>query len=432
MAHPFGPSGWTLAVFLAGLLALPAASSIHGIQDCRCPTIEETTSIMRWMAPPSSAASAAKTSDREDRSAAAPQPPAPRVQTFVVGDVFEQAVLGGRNTSAGDPISLPTDYLYHQYRTGNLARFDLGGESFQYQSSRWCVAFQDAVYYLEDEITDLGEDALKLVELAIAGAQTHDPTGVRAINLFELGVPREALAAFRPQDRSTWAPVNEFHVSDFLFWMPGLDPNQDPNPVLQNGDIVRIEWSDEPERVGQPCEIRLSKQVGQEWQFVFATFALELELDESGPSESPGVTPRHFFADSFAASHGNGSGFSPQGRGGLSSGTSSFGGGGSPPGGGTPPFQPPVPPAYQPPPLIPPPGPEPPFNPPGPDEFPDPGPNPPYPETPPEGEGPPPWTPPPTSQEPPPLQNVPEPTNWVIWGLLAGLGSLARWLRYRS
>jgi hypothetical protein len=97
-------------------------------------------------------------------------------ENLMVGGLTNQAQRGGANTDAGDPISGTTAFLYTQLRAGVSA----------YSNGR---VMQEAIWYLEQEISSAGAAATALIAqaqsdmLSLGWAET-DLGNVRVANLY--------------------------------------------------------------------------------------------------------------------------------------------------------------------------------------------------------------------------------------------------------
>lgn len=113
-----------------------------------------------------------------------------------IGDISNEARLGGVNTNAGDPISGTTAFLYTMFRT-NRAGYTNG------------VVMQEAIWFLEQERTTHGTAAGNLIalahsEMAAIGWGLDYIGGVRVANLY-----RGANYATHAQDMLTISSVPE-------------------------------------------------------------------------------------------------------------------------------------------------------------------------------------------------------------------------------
>ena len=73
-----------------------------------------------------------------------------------------QAVAGGNNTNAGDPLSVGAAWLYHEFQLGTLQGITASGDPYAYNytkgASRAADAglLQNAIWWLEQEVNDPG------------------------------------------------------------------------------------------------------------------------------------------------------------------------------------------------------------------------------------------------------------------------------------
>ena len=74
-------------------------------------------------------------------------------ETMKIGSISDKALDGGVNTDTGDQISGTTAFLYTQFRAGNSAYLD--GR-----------VMQEAIWYLEEEVSSASAAALALITLA--------------------------------------------------------------------------------------------------------------------------------------------------------------------------------------------------------------------------------------------------------------------------
>lgn len=77
-------------------------------------------------------------------------------------EVNSQAVAGGANTNAGDPISLGTAYLYSKFAQGALAGYD-----YTSSGAASAAALQEAIWWLEEEINLADPSANTYIALAM-------------------------------------------------------------------------------------------------------------------------------------------------------------------------------------------------------------------------------------------------------------------------
>jgi len=104
------------------------------------------------------------------------------------------AVAGGLGGGSPDPISIGTAWLYKQFAEGNLSGYDYTPGAGRAASAR---ALQEAIWYLEDELTSLGPNAYVSLVVAKFGSlanakANYDPASagfrVAVLNLY--GVDR--------------------------------------------------------------------------------------------------------------------------------------------------------------------------------------------------------------------------------------------------
>jgi hypothetical protein len=97
-------------------------------------------------------------------------------EDLMVGGLTHQAVRGGANTNAGDPIRGTTAFLYTQFRAGHAA----------YLNSQ---VIQEAIWFLEHETASASAAALALIalagtDMASRGWTDADLGNVRVANLY--------------------------------------------------------------------------------------------------------------------------------------------------------------------------------------------------------------------------------------------------------
>lgn len=99
---------------------------------------------------------------------------------FIVSNISNQAVRGGANTNAGDPLSNDTKWLFWHYTQGDLDDLVAG---YTYGTNIGANSLQRAIWLLEEEITATS-DALANQLVAAAGANSSGfAEDVAVINL---------------------------------------------------------------------------------------------------------------------------------------------------------------------------------------------------------------------------------------------------------
>jgi hypothetical protein len=96
---------------------------------------------------------------------------------YKVDSISTTAQQGGFNTNSGDEIDFKTAYLYYHFVKGDLASYSKAKEN----------ALQNAIWFIEQEITDLPEgDATTFYNDAVLAVGSGQWTGwdnVRVVNL---------------------------------------------------------------------------------------------------------------------------------------------------------------------------------------------------------------------------------------------------------
>lgn len=111
-----------------------------------------------------------------------------------------EAIMGGAGGGSPDPLGRGTAWLYQQFATGQLEGYNYAVGSGRVNSAR---LLQDAIYYLEDEITAIpsANPFLSLVELQYGSLALAKETaslselnqlGVRVLNLTANGVHHQS------------------------------------------------------------------------------------------------------------------------------------------------------------------------------------------------------------------------------------------------
>ncbi len=110
------------------------------------------------------------------------------------------AVNGGVGGGSPDPLDAKTAYLYTNFMNGTLSSLE---STFTYNNFASGVALQDAIWFIEQEITSLtnGSNADKLFQLATAQVDNGSWTGignVRVLNLTSGSTNRQDLLVIIP------------------------------------------------------------------------------------------------------------------------------------------------------------------------------------------------------------------------------------------
>lgn len=95
----------------------------------------------------------------------------------------DAAIAGGKGGPSPDPISEGTAWLYTQFRQGSLYAF-----TYDLAHQANAAALQDAIWYLEEEITSIGANAFLAAAIAQFGGEAAamaDYTGtyVKVMNM---------------------------------------------------------------------------------------------------------------------------------------------------------------------------------------------------------------------------------------------------------
>ena len=102
--------------------------------------------------------------------------------TFRVDDISTEARNGGSGGGSPDPLDAKTAYLYHNFYWGTLAGYDYTGAS----RSSCANDLQNAIWYIEEEITSYSftmVDYVTLANLAVSSSSWSGLGDVRVINL---------------------------------------------------------------------------------------------------------------------------------------------------------------------------------------------------------------------------------------------------------
>ena len=116
--------------------------------------------------------------------------------TFTVGNISNAVDSGGAGGPSPDPLGDATKWLYWHYTLGDL---DTLVGDFSYNDNASVDAVQDALWFLEEEITSLSTLAQTLVNEALA-ADNNGVGEVAVINLFNAsgGEAQDILVANLP------------------------------------------------------------------------------------------------------------------------------------------------------------------------------------------------------------------------------------------
>ncbi len=143
-------------------------------------------------------------------------------EKLLVGAISDRAVLGGISgqlvgnanpwLNGSDPLDPRTQFLYKGFATGNLA-----SAGFLDNSNLWSNALQQAIWYLEGEVSALTTPESNAL---YNYAQTYTGPAIASVfvlNLFALNAP---IASFDPLDNRTWASLSSYRRQDQLFYDP--------------------------------------------------------------------------------------------------------------------------------------------------------------------------------------------------------------------
>jgi len=136
-------------------------------------------------------------------------------------NVSNAAILGGVSGGSPDPISKATAWLYSQFRAGTIATDALGQD-----------ALQNAIWWLEEEITSTTAAGTSLVNQAVTATGAADAAtartinasgeyGVRVLNLFD-GPANSGAPNYLNQDLLAMVPEPSTYVFAALLGLPVL------------------------------------------------------------------------------------------------------------------------------------------------------------------------------------------------------------------
>jgi hypothetical protein len=126
-------------------------------------------------------------------------------QGFKVGSITGMAIYNGYDTSkgyqlppvGGDPLDLRTAYLYYNFRMGTLSGWD--------NSDAAANSLQNAIWFIEGEITSLGSDSLAITFVNEANDAVNkglwtDYHGVAVLNVsYQSGAPGQDQLVLVPE-----------------------------------------------------------------------------------------------------------------------------------------------------------------------------------------------------------------------------------------
>ena len=114
------------------------------------------------------------------------------------------AVLGGRNTNAGDNLSSKTAFLYTMFATGKLSGYDYTPGVERRSSSAGLL--QTAIWYFEDEVTLANPESnifVKMANDAVATGGDWEDMGIGSVRILNLSKLTGAVA----QDQLYYVPA---------------------------------------------------------------------------------------------------------------------------------------------------------------------------------------------------------------------------------